>query len=100
LKDSQTEVTADIIFGTLKVDVVRSNYDNDEAVKRLKNGELSAMIILSGAPQAAMAKIKKEDGLHFLALDERSVPGHNMSAIFNDYLPIELTHDEYPALIP
>ena len=92
LKDSQTEVTADIIFNALGVDVQRLNYDNDEAIKKLKDGEIAAMIILSGAPQAALAKLKKEDGLHFLALDRES-------SIFSDYLPAEITHEHYPNLI-
>jgi uncharacterized protein len=100
LKDSQTEVTAEIVFKLLDIEVQRSNYDNDEAIKKLRDGEISAMIILSGAPQAALAKLRKEDGVHFLALDERSLPGRNTTAVFADYLPIELTHDEYPALIP
>src|ERR1700730_18244084 len=100
LKDSQTEVTADIIFTMLNIDVERSNYDNDEAIRRLRNGDLSAMIILTGAPQAALAKLVTEDGVHFLPLEEQSLPDHNVAAIFNNYLPIELTHDEYPALIP
>ena len=56
LKDSQTEVTADIIFKMLNIDVERSNYDNDEAIMRLRNGEISAMIILTGAPQAAASR--------------------------------------------
>jgi TRAP-type uncharacterized transport system substrate-binding protein len=100
LKDSQTEVSAEIIFDMLKIDVQHSNYDNDVAVKKLRDGEISAMIILSGAPQAAMVKVKNEDGVHFLPLDERSLPGHDLHPIFAKYLPIELTHDEYPALIP
>src|SRR5262245_54442357 len=54
LKDSQTEVTADIVFNALNLDVQRSYYDNDEAIKKLLEGELSAMIILTGAPQAAL----------------------------------------------
>jgi TRAP transporter TAXI family solute receptor len=99
-KDSQTEVTAEIVFKMLNIDVERSNYDNDNAIKRLRNGELSAMIILSGAPQSALVKLTSEDGVHFLPLDEQSVPGHNVKAILDHYLPIELTHDEYPALIP
>src|SRR5258706_6073162 len=49
LKDSQTEVTADIVFNVLKIDAQRSYYDNDEAIRRLKTGEIAAMIILSGA---------------------------------------------------
>jgi TRAP-type uncharacterized transport system substrate-binding protein len=101
LKDSQTEVTADIIFKLLNIDVERSNYDNDEAITRLRNGEISAMIILTGAPQAALVKLVKEDGVHFLPLDEQSLPGNNnIAAIFNNYLPSKLTHDEYPALVP
>ena len=100
LKDSQTEVTADIIFTMLNIDVERSNLDNDEAIRRLRNGDISAMIILTGAPQAALAKLTAEDGVHFLPLEEQSLPGHNVAAIFNNYLPIELTHKEYPALIP
>jgi uncharacterized protein len=100
LKDSQTEVTADIVFNALNLDVQRSNYDNDEAIKRLLEGELSAMIILTGAPQAALAKLKKEDGVHFLPLDHRSLPTYDLRQIFADYLPADLTHEQYPALIP
>src|SRR6201984_314494 len=73
LKDSQTEVSADFIFKKLNLDVVRSNYDNDEAIKKVKNGELAAMIILTGAPQASFAKLKAEDGVHFLALDKEQL---------------------------
>jgi TRAP transporter TAXI family solute receptor len=100
LKDSQTEVSADIIFGMLKVDVQRVNYDNDEALKKLKEGQIDAMIILSGAPQAAVLKVKKEDGVHLLSLDERSLPNHDLHPVFAKYLQVELTHEEYPALIP
>src|SRR6202158_3741695 len=92
LKDSQTEVTADIIFTMLNIDVERSNYDNDEAIRRLRNDEISAMIVLTGAPQAALVKLVKDDGVHFLPLDEQSLPGNNnIAAIFNNYLPSKLT---------
>jgi TRAP-type uncharacterized transport system substrate-binding protein len=100
LKDSQTEVTSEIVFKMLNIDVERSNYDNDDAIKRLRSGEIAAMIILSGAPQAGLVKVTSEDGVHFLPLDERSFPGNNVTAVLNRYLPTKLTHDEYPALIP
>jgi uncharacterized protein len=100
LKDSQTQVTADIIFNALRLDVQRSYYDNDEAIKKLLEGELSAMIILTGAPQAALAKLKSTDGVHFLPLDRASLPGSDLRPIFADYLPAELTSEQYPALIP
>jgi uncharacterized protein len=100
LKDSQTEVTANIIFEKLKLDVVRSNYDNDEAIKKLREGELAALIILTGAPQASLAKLRAEDGVHFLALDKDLLPSHDLRPIFDNYLPAELTPELYPNLIP
>ena len=100
LKNSQTEVTADTVFTTLNIPVQRSYFDNDDALQKLRSGEISAMIILSGAPQATIAKVKKEDDLHFLALDRDSLPNHNLKDLFANYLPAELTHEHYPNLIP
>src|ERR1700681_1956949 len=99
LKDSQTEVTADTVFNALKIQVQRSYYDNDEAMKRLISGELSAMIILTGAPQVTMSKVKKEDGVHFLPLDRETLPNHDLSELFATYLPADITHEHYPNLI-
>ena len=98
LKDSQTEVTADIVFNALNIDTVRSYYDNDIAIKKVIDGDLAAMIILTGAPQAALAKLRKEDGVHFLPFDESTSPAAKQ--ILANYMPAELTHEEYPALIP
>jgi TRAP-type uncharacterized transport system substrate-binding protein len=100
IKDSQTEVTADTVFEALKIPVVRSYYDNDEAMKRLLSGDIQAMIILTGAPQVTMAKVKKEDGVHFLPLDQDSLPNRDLRELFANYLPAELTHDLYPNLVP
>jgi uncharacterized protein len=100
LKDSQTEVTADTVFEALKIPVQRSYFDNDEALKRLTSGEISAMIILTGAPQATLAKVKKDDGVHFLALDQESLPKHELRDLFANYLPAEITHEHYPNLVP
>jgi TRAP-type uncharacterized transport system substrate-binding protein len=99
LKDSQTEVTAEAIFNKLNVSVVRSNYDNDLAIRKVLDGELAAMIVLTGAPQSALSKLKADDRVHFLAFDESTMPGLPGKDIFNEYLPTELTHDQYPALI-
>ena len=100
LKDSQTEVTADTVFNALNIPTQRSYYDNDEAMKRLISGEISAMIILTGAPQVTLSKVKKEDGVHFLPLDQESLPNHDLKELFANYLPADLTHDLYPNLIP
>jgi TRAP-type uncharacterized transport system substrate-binding protein len=100
LKDSQTEVSAEVVFNALNIDVQRTNYDNDEAIKKLREGEIAAMIILTGAPQAALAKLKSEDHVHFLPLDQESLPNHDLSAILANYLPAEITHEHYPNLVP
>lgn len=99
LKDSQTEVTADTVFNALNIPVQRSYYDNDEALKRLMSGEVSAMIILTGAPQVTLSKVKKEDGLHFLSLDRESLPSHDLQELYANYLPAEITHELYPNLV-
>jgi uncharacterized protein len=99
LKDSQTEVSAEVVFDSLKIKVQRTNYDNDEAVKKLRDGDIAAMIILSGAPQAALTKLTQEDHVHFLALDKGDLPNHDVGPIFSNYLPAELTHQQYPNLI-
>ncbi len=99
LRSSQTEVSADVIFDALKIDVQTTNYDNDEAIQKLKGGEISAMIVLSRVPQAALVGVKKEDHVHFLALDKESLPNHDLNAIFSYCLPAELTHQQYPNLI-
>lgn len=100
LKDSQTDVTADRIFKMLGIPVERSYYDNDEAIQKLLKHELSAMIVLTGGPQAALAKLKAEDGVHFLPLDQASLPGHDLSAIQAEYSTNALTSKLYPNLIP
>src|SRR5450432_3826232 len=99
LKDSQTEVTADTVFNVLNIHVQRSYYDNDEALKRLMSGEISAMIILTGAPQATLAKVKMDDGVHLLPLDQESLQSHDLRELFANYLPAEMTHENYPNLI-
>jgi len=92
LKDSQTDVTADRIFNMLNIPVERSYYDNDEAIQKLLAHEISAMIVLTGGPQAALAKLRADDGVHFLVLDEESLPGHDLSAVRAEYMTIELTN--------
>src|ERR1700738_3551198 len=99
LKDSQTEVTADTVFNALNIPVQRSYFDNDEALNKLMSGEISAMIILTGAPQATLAKVKKEDGPHLLPLDQESLPKHELRDLFANYLPAEITHEHYPNLV-
>ncbi len=100
LKNSQTEVTADRVFNMLNLQVERQYYDVDTAIAKLLKGEIAATMMLTGAPQAAAARLKSEDGVHFLSLDDASMPGYAVAPVFAEYLPGELNHDVYPNLIP
>ena len=100
VKEHQTEVTGDHLFSMLNIPVEKTNFDNDEAIRRLLSGELAAMMIVTGAPQAALAKLKKEDGVHFVPVDQDSLPGMDFTPVLSEYLPAEFTNKTYPNLVP
>jgi TRAP-type uncharacterized transport system substrate-binding protein len=99
-KDSNTDVTATRLFDMLHMHIEKTYYGPESAVAKLAKGEINAMMIVSGAPQGAIAKLKASDGVHFLPLDDASMPGTDMTPVFAEYLPGELTHEMYPDMIP
>jgi len=100
VKEHQTEVTGDHLFAMLNIPVEKTNYDVEESIRRLLSGDLAAIMIVTGAPQAALAKLKKEDGLHFVPVDQDSVPGIDFTPVIAEYLPAEFTSKTYPNLVP
>jgi uncharacterized protein len=100
LKDSQTEVTAERLFSTLNLSVEKLYLDNDEAIRRVISGEIAAHIIVTGAPQAALAKLKRDDGVHLLPMDQQTIAGFDLTPLLTEYLPAQLTSKIYPNLIP
>ena len=98
-KDSNTDVTASRLFDMLHMQVEKTYYGPDAAASKLARGEITAMLIVSGAPHAAIATLKTEDGVHFLPLDDASMPGYDLAPVFAYYLPGELTHEMYPNLV-
>jgi TRAP transporter TAXI family solute receptor len=99
LKDSPAETTSDNIFRTLKIKVRKTYHDHHEAIALLKSGKIAAAIVMTGAPQSLIRKLKKENGLHFVPIDEESLPGRNVKALLAEYLPAELTSELYPNLV-
>ena len=99
-KDSNTDVTAGRLFDMLHMHVEKTYYGPDAAVAKLAKGEITAMMIVSGAPHAGIARLKADDGVHFLPLDDASMPGYDLAPVFAEYLPGELTHEMYPNLVP
>jgi uncharacterized protein len=99
LKDSETQVTGENIFSVLKIATRKTYFDNDQALQKLAAGEISAMIVLTGAPQSALSRVRREDGFHFVPVSEATLPGRNLAAVLEDYLPAELTAEAYPNLV-
>jgi hypothetical protein len=63
-----------------------------DAFEKLKTGEITATILTSGKPAAAMASLKASDGYHLL-------PVPLVGTLMDDYLPSKLTNADYPNLI-
>jgi uncharacterized protein len=100
LRNSHTALAAESIFATLGVKAELTYYDDSEALQKLRDGEIAAISFLTGAPRGVIENIKADEGFHFLPLDEQSLPDRDLSGLYVNYLPSELTHDYYPNLIP
>jgi uncharacterized protein len=63
-----------------------------DALEKLKSGEIAATVLIAGKPARSMTKLRAADGLHFLPLPFSS-------GFADDYLPTNLTHEDYPDMI-
>jgi uncharacterized protein len=90
---SASSLTGAIIFQRLGVDIEQTNLNYPTALAKLKSGELSALVRVVGKPVDALARIPENSGFHLLTIP--------FSDKFADYYTLgELSHQDYPALIP
>ena len=89
---SGTAMTASLIFEALGIQVQTQNADQPSALEKLKQGSLAAIVFVSGQPSRLFVNVPPDSGMHFL-----SVPLTDTLA--NTYLPADLTHASYPALV-
>jgi TRAP-type uncharacterized transport system substrate-binding protein len=90
---SGSSLTGTIVFQRLNVQVEQALFDDSTAMQKLKTGELAALIRVIGKPIDYFAKIPPNSGLHFLPIP--------FSKTFADYYAVgELTHTDYPTLVP
>jgi TRAP-type uncharacterized transport system substrate-binding protein len=88
-----SSLTGAIIFQRLGIKVEAMNINEAEGLRRLRAGEIAAMIRVIGKPIDVLAKLPADSGLHFLP-----VP---FTKTFADYYVLgELTHEAYPTLVP
>jgi len=90
---SAANLTGAIIFDRLDIKCERIFVNNSIALEKMRTGEISAIVHVVAKPNDLFAKFKPEPGFHFLSVEYTDT--------FKDfYVPAELTHDDYPNLIP
>jgi hypothetical protein len=80
------------ILDRLDVKVTELNVDLDAALDGMRNGQISATLLVSGKPVRSLMTYTQAEGLHFIAIPYPPV-------LQEDYLPSALKHEDYPNLI-
>jgi uncharacterized protein len=91
-KGSGTAMSGHDIFDGLKIPVEEVNLGPADAFEKLKNREIAATIITSGAPASVVKPLKASDGY-------RLIPIPFTGSLMDDYVPARLTSAEYPDLL-
>jgi uncharacterized protein len=91
-KDSGMAITAQAAFEANNISVDPLYLDHEEAIERLKRGELDALVYVGGKPSRAFDRITHKDKVHFLDVDY-------LGALQPSYLPAIITSEDYPNLV-
>jgi TRAP transporter TAXI family solute receptor len=90
---SGTAFTMRDIFKNLGVEIKEVNIDQADGMEQMRTGEIAATALVAGKPVPSIKSIRREDGFHIL-------PIPYASALQADYIPDELTPEDYPELVP
>jgi TRAP transporter TAXI family solute receptor len=91
-EDSDTNVLARDILRRLGLKATEINVDQDAAVEGMRNGDIAAMVFITGKPTNWLERYAREGDFHL-------VPVPYSSSLEEDYLPATFTHQDYPNLI-
>jgi hypothetical protein len=81
------------VFKRLGVEIQEVNLPQTLALEKVKAGEIAATVLVAGKPTLSMSRLRRSDGFKF-------VPIPYTKLLQEDFLPSELTHDDYPDMIP
>ena len=88
-----TAITAARLFDLLGFAVTTTNDDPQEALEKLRQGEVAAVALVAGNPAPVFCDLIGENGLHFL-------PIPSAAAVSAGNVPARLTAGDYPGLVP
>ncbi len=91
-KDSGVAITAETVFEANGIAVEPLYLDHEDALDRLKRGELDAVVYIGGKPSRAFDSVTHKDKVHFLDVDY-------LPALQGSYLPAIITSEDYPNLV-
>ncbi len=92
ISESGTNLTANLVFKALGVNVVAVELDQALAIEQLRSGEIAATVFVTGKPAALLSGLTPEDNLHL-------VPIPFSMKLLDSYLPASFEDADYPALI-
>ena len=81
------------VFKRLSIEIQEVNMTQFQALEKVKSGEIAATVLVAGKPTLSMSRLRLSDGFKF-------VPIPYAKQLTPDFLPTELTHDDYPDMIP
>jgi TRAP-type uncharacterized transport system substrate-binding protein len=91
-RGSAANLTGQIVFRKLNIDVEATFVNNSVAVEQMRKGELAALVHVVGKPNDIFASMKGEPVCRLLPIE--------YDAVFSDfYLPTTFTREDYPSLI-
>jgi uncharacterized protein len=90
---SGTNYTMRDVFKRLGINVKEVDLPQAQALEKMRKGEVAATALVTGKPSQSISQLRQADGLKFL-------PIPFASALNADFLPTELTSEDYPGMIP
>jgi hypothetical protein len=81
------------VFKRLGIEIQEVNLPQTLALEKVRTGEIAATVLIAGKPTLSMSRLRLWDGFKF-------VPIPYGKPLITDFLPSELTHDDYPDMVP
>src|SRR5436190_16938171 len=92
LSDGGTSFTASALFSALGINLQITNFSQTVALDKLRAGEISALVYVTGKPARLFEAVRPDEGLHFLSIPKDG-------RLLSSYTEASLTAEDYPELI-